>query len=151
MTAHVPLSEMPGHLIRRMNQHSASAFQNRVANTGHDITSVQFSALNTLADHPGLDQATLARRIAYDRATIGGVVKRLEQKELVRRQTDDEDRRAFKLWLSPAGQALLDDLRPVVAALQDDILANLTESEKTTLIGLMKKTLGLNTADSQKT
>ncbi|MGB3245621.1 MAG: MarR family transcriptional regulator, partial [Sulfitobacter sp.] len=64
MTVKAPLSEMPGHLIRRLNQHSAALFQRRLKAAGHDITPVQFSALQTLADHTGLDQSSLASLIA---------------------------------------------------------------------------------------
>jgi DNA-binding MarR family transcriptional regulator len=144
MTPNPPLSEMPGHLIRRLNQHSTAVFLNRLKDLGHDITPVQFSALVTLADHPGLDQATLAGLIAYDRATIGGVVKRLQQKKLIRRETNDHDRRAFRLMLTPAGQALVEHLGPVVVSLQDDIVSRLTESERVTFVKLMQKALHMN-------
>lgn len=144
MTTRPPLFEMPGHLIRRLNQHSTAVFLNRLKDLGHDITPVQFSALITLADHPGLDQATLAGLIAYDRATMGGVVKRLEQKKLIRRETNDEDRRAFRLMLTPAGKALVDDITPVVVSLQDDIVSHLTESERVTFVKLMQRALHMN-------
>jgi len=74
---------MAGHLIRRLNQISASVFQERVLACGHDMTSVQFAALNAISSNEGIDQATLAGLIAYDRPTIGGVVDRLEKKGLV--------------------------------------------------------------------
>lgn len=141
-----PLSDMPGHLIRRLNQHSTAVFQQRLKAAGQDITPVQFSALRTLADHPGLDQASLAGLIAYDPATIGGVVKRLEHKGFVRRQPNKNDRRAFMLLLTPSGQALLDSVTPVVSSLQGDILSNLTDSEGLTLITLMQKALLLDPA-----
>lgn len=135
------LFDLPGHLIRRLQQHSTSVFQDRMNARGLDITSVQFAALSTMAEEADLDQATVAKRIAYDRATIGGVIKRLEQKGLVSRQPDDQDRRAFKLNLTPKGRDQLAALRPVVVALQDDILSGLSESEKATLLALMTKAL----------
>lgn len=104
---------------------------------GFDITSVQFAALNTLGKGEGLDQATVAKRIAYDRATIGGVIKRLEQKGLVTRTPDDEDRRAFKINLTEQGKDQLTALQPVVLALQNDILSELSDTEKAMLLKLM--------------
>ena len=65
---------MPGHLIRRLQQIAVSVFTERVTKAGFDITPVQFAALSTIAENPGLDQASLAGLIAYDRVTIGGVV-----------------------------------------------------------------------------
>lgn len=144
MTTETQLSNMPGHLIRRLNQHSTAVFQHRLRAEGYDVTPVQYSALETLSHAPGLDQATLAARIAYDRATIGNVVKRLEQKALILRQPNEKDRRAFRLWLTPSGNALLAQVRPVVSSLQDDILAGLTDHEAGTLIRLMRKALGVD-------
>jgi DNA-binding MarR family transcriptional regulator len=141
MTNMPPLSEMPGHLIRRLNQHATAVFQHRLKTAGYDITSVQFAALKTLSDRPGLDQATLAVLIAYDRATIGGVVKRLEQKKLIHRQANKEDRRAFVLSLTPQGKTLFDVITLIVSDLQTDILLNLTESETACLLDLMRKVI----------
>lgn len=138
------LFDMPGHLIRRLNQHSTAVFQTRLKAAGHDITAVQFSALTRLAKLPGIDQATLASQIEYDRATIGGVVKRLEQKGFVRRQSNEKDRRAFNLYLTPLGTASVNETWPTVVSLQDDILANLSQSERAALVHLMQKALQLD-------
>jgi len=138
------LLEMSGHLIRRLNRHSTAIFQHRLKAAGHEITAVQFSALAMLAKQPGIDQATLASQIEYDRATIGGVVKRLDQKKLINRLPNDRDRRAFHLYLTPVGAALLDHVWPIVVSLQDDILCRLSQSERNTLVDLMQKALRLN-------
>ena len=140
------LFEMPGHLIRRLNQHSTAVFQQRSKAAGHDITSVQFCVLARLAGAPGINQATLAGQIAYDRATIGGVVKRLEQKTLIRRQPSETDKRAFNLYLTPSGTALLEEIWPLVAALQADILCHLSDKDKNTLVHLMQKALQIEDA-----
>lgn len=140
---HPILSNMPGHLIRRLNQHSTAVFQHKLKADGHDITPVQFSALAKLAENPGLDQATLAALIEYDRATIGGVIKRLMQKGLIRRAPNEADRRAFELYLTPEGKSLLAQIQPAVTALQDDILAHLSPKERGTLVALMRKALQL--------
>ena len=71
---------MPGHLIRRLHQISVSVFTSQAAGAGFDVTPVQFAALSTIEAYPAIDQAGLARLIAYDRVTIGGVVDRLVQK-----------------------------------------------------------------------
>ena len=135
------LSNLPGHLIRKLHQQSTSVFQDRMKAGGFDLTSVQCAALNTLDTNEGLDQATVAQRIAYDRATIGAVIKRLEQKGLVVRRRDQADRRAFKLELTEQGKALLEELRPIVLTLQANILPTLSELEQATLLELMAKAL----------
>jgi len=130
---------MPGHLIRRLNQISTGLFQDRMAQLGFDLTPVQFAALATLRDRPDVDQARLAGLIAHDRATIGGVLDRLQAKGLVERRTAPQDRRARLVRLTPAGAALLQQVLPHVATLQDDILAGLTEAERATFTALAAK------------
>lgn len=141
MNDELDLYALPGHMIRRLHQQSTAVFVEHTKAAGFDLTSVQFAALTALAADAGLDQATLAKRIAYDRATIGGVIKRLEQKGLVSRKPDDEDRRALKVSLTTQGEAVLAQLAPVVHTLQARILPNLSETEKDSLLALMAKAL----------
>lgn len=130
---------MPGHLIRRLNQISVALFMERMAAQGLTLTPVQYAALNAIRDNPGIDQATVAGMVAYDRATLGKVIDRLDARGLVRRQTSRSDRRARELTLTEAGEALFEQARPHVEALQPDILAGLDAAERETLLRLMKK------------
>lgn len=139
----LPILTMPGYLIRRAHQQSTALFTERMAALGHDITPVQFGALCVIGEYPGVGQAVLADMVAYDRVTIGGVVDRLESKGLVKRSISARDRRARMLTLTPAGKAVLGELMPVVAALQDDILGQLGEGERQSLIALLNGMLGL--------
>ncbi len=136
--------EMAGHLIRRLHQQSTQIFQARTQAAGFDLTSVQFAALDTIAQQPGIDQASLASAISFDRATIGGVIDRLEQKGFVRRAVSEQDRRARLLHLTPAGKKLLAAVRPVVERLQADILASLSAKECAAFLALARKALGLD-------
>lgn len=131
-----PFHAMPGHLIRRLNQIAVSVFQEHMQALGLELTPVQFAALQALAAHPGIDQATLSSLIAYDRATIGGVVDRLEGKGLVSRRISPRDRRARELRLTSAGAALLQRAQPEVEALQNDILDGLSECERAQFLSL---------------
>ena len=135
---------MAGHLIRRLHQQSTQVFQAQTQAAGFDLTSVQFAALDAIAQQPGIDQATLAATISFDRATIGGVVERLGNKGLVQRVVSAQDRRARQLHITPEGTQLLAGIRPVVEAVQAQILAQLTAAERTTFVALAHKALGLD-------
>ena len=135
--------EMAGHLIRRLHQRSTQVFQARTQAAGFDLTSVQFAALDAIAGQPGIDQASLAETISFDRATIGGVIDRLEQKGLVERVVSAEDRRARLLHPTAAGRRLLAACRPVVEDLQAQILAPLSRAERAAFLALARKALGL--------
>jgi len=141
MSTKQTVAEMPGHLIRRLNQHSTAVFQDRCNEAGFDLTSVQFAAMSALDANPGIDQATLAGLIAYDRTTIGGVVDRLVRKGLVTRQVNETDRRARQLVLNDKGTQVLQEITVVVAKLQDEILAALSPEERRQFVQLAKKAL----------
>lgn len=131
--------EMPGHLIRRLNQVSVSLFMEETAKKGFDLTPVQYAALSAIDARPGLDQATLANHIAYDRVTIGGVVDRLVQKDLVRRETNPKDRRARELYLSGKGEETLKETRPIVWHMQTLLLEGLDAGEREIFVALLRK------------
>jgi MarR family transcriptional regulator, temperature-dependent positive regulator of motility len=135
--------EMAGHLIRRLQQQSTQVFQARMQTAGFDLTSVQFAALDAIALQPGIDQATLAATIGFDRATIGGVIERLESKALLQRTVSESDRRARLLTLTAEGQRVLAECRPVVENLQAEILAPLSVKEREAFVALANKALGI--------
>lgn len=132
---------MPGHVIRRLNQMSTQVFAARMQEAGVDLTPVQFAALDAIRAHPGLDQASIAARIAYDRATIGGVIERLLQKGYVQRVVSDRDRRARVITLTDAGEQAYIMILPVVDVLQNDILSGLTQEERRVFLSLANKAL----------
>ena len=134
--------DMAGHLIRRLHQQSTLVFVQRTQEAGFDLTPIQFAALDAIANQPGTDQATVAELIAYDRATIGGVIERLEQKGWVRRVVSERDRRARELSLTPEGQRILKALVPVVRDLQDEILLSLSEADRARFLKLARQAVG---------
>ncbi len=133
---------MAGHLIRRLHQISTQVFTRTMQEAGLDLTPVQFAAMDAIAASPGIDQAGVATRIAYDRATIGGVIDRLEQKGLVARSVSRQDRRAREVRLTEKGRATYDQSLPVVTALQDEILPGLSQAERREFLRLATKAIG---------
>ena len=131
----------PGHLARRFQQIAVSVFVAEAEAAGYDLTPVQYAALAAVKAHKGIDQATLAGLIAYDRTTIGGVVDRLEQKGLVSRRVSKEDRRARVLEITPSGKRTLTGIEPAVAAAQKAMLRGLDASEAAQLLRLLHKAI----------
>lgn len=134
--------DMAGHLIRRLHQLSTLVFVQRTQAAGYDLTPIQFAALDAIHNHPGTDQATVAELIAYDRATIGGVIERLEQKGWVDRVVSERDRRARELSLTAEGQRTFKALVPVVRDLQDEILQGLGDADRTRFLKLARQAVG---------
>jgi MarR family transcriptional regulator, temperature-dependent positive regulator of motility len=131
--------DMAGHLIRRLHQQSSQIFVQRTQAAGFDLTSVQFAALDAIHSHPGTDQARVAELIAYDRATIGGVINRLAQKDWIHRVVSERDRRARELSLTSEGQRVRSALLPIVQDLQDEILQSLSDKERACFLKLARQ------------
>lgn len=138
------LDDLPGHLIRRLQQIAVSAFMAETGAAGFELTPVQFAVLAQLSNHPGIDQATLAGLIAYDRVTIGGVISRLEARGLVARRVSPSDRRARILKLTDEGARYLNSVRPSVFETQDVILKELSPEERETFLVLLRKLTDAN-------
>ena len=140
---------MAGHLIRRLNQISVAVFSDRMNTLNVEMTPVQFAALSTIKATPFIDQVSLARAIAYDKATLGAIVDRLEQKGLIMRPVSSTDRRSRVLSITPAASELLELITPEVLALQNDILCGLSEEEKSQLLTLLHKTTDAGNSKSR--
>lgn len=131
----VDIDLQPGHAIRRLHQISVGIFLQELADVG--VTPVQYAALQVVGNRPGIDQRTLARSIALDASTTGGVVDRLEARGWMARRTAPEDRRARQLVLTPAGEQALADCIPGMLRAQEQILAPLTERQRTEFMRLL--------------
>jgi DNA-binding MarR family transcriptional regulator len=127
----------PGHLIRRAHQLSVSIFAENTVT--FDITPVQFAMLNALVDEPGEDQITLAGKVAFDAATSGAVIARLEAKGLLRRDADPKDKRRKLLTATKEGEKIVIAMKAAVADVQGQIMQPLTLSEAEQLTSLLAK------------
>ena len=127
----------PGHLIRRAHQVAVAIFMEETQD--FDVTPVQFAILNALIQEPGEDQVTLAARVAFDAATFGSVIGRLEAKGWVRREPSEADRRRKLLWVTPPGEAAAAAMKRAVAKAQVRILAPLRPTERDQLLSLLGK------------
>jgi DNA-binding MarR family transcriptional regulator len=130
-------SEAPGHLIRRAQQLAVAIFMEETA--GYDATPVQFAILNALIDDPGEDQITLSGRVAFDPATFGSVIGRLEAKGWVKRQADPGDKRRKLLWITADGEAIAQQMKRAVGKAQQRIVSPLDSGERAQLGALLAK------------
>jgi DNA-binding MarR family transcriptional regulator len=141
------LLEMPGHLIRRLQQIASALFLEQAK--PFDFTPVQYAALVAIKNNPGLDQTALCNTIALDRSTIGDVVGRLEKRGLIRRANGAADRRTKTLHIAAAGNRMIRDIDAAVAETQRLILAPLKPGERTAFMQMLKHLVHLNNEHSR--
>lgn len=104
------------------------------------ITSAQWAVLAQmrLTESP-LTSAQVADMVGMDRATISGIVKRLEAKELVHIQTSSEDRRARTLTLTASGDQMFKHCQQIANAQMSEFAIPLEQQEQATLVSLLIK------------
>jgi len=136
----------PGHLLRRAQQISVSIFYDEM---GNELTPVQYAILSRLAEHPGIDQVSLAGLAAIDTSTGATVCARLEEKGLLERRVIPHNRRQRALSITTAGQALLDALVPGAQRLRERLLEPLSEQERQVFMSLLAKLVHENNEQSR--
>jgi DNA-binding MarR family transcriptional regulator len=133
---------LPGHLARRVQQLAVALFVQEVGDIG--LTPVQYSALQTVCNEPGIDQKTLAATIGYDTSTIAGVIDRLEARGLLERQVSATDRRARQLVPTPEGNRTLAAVVPRMLRAQERLVEPLTAAERKEFMRLMRVVIDAN-------
>ncbi len=146
MATSFDFEQAPGHLIRRAHQLAVAIFMEETA--AFEVTPVQFAILNALIDTPGEDQVTLAGRVAFDAATSGSVIGRLEARGWVRREVDAHDKRRKLLWITPEGAQAVAQMTGRVAQVQDRLVAPLDAAEQAQLVALLDRLVAGHEADS---
>jgi len=112
----------------------------------HDLTSGQFGVLETLYHLGPLHQGALGDKLLQSKGNISTIITNLEDRDLVERRRDEEDRRYVKVHLTDAGRSLITDIFPDHVQQIVDTFGVLTDEEIEELGRLCKK-LGVGNAE----
>jgi len=94
-------------------------------------------ALTVLRDCPGGSQQALAATLEMDGTNIVGLLNELEAEKLIERRRSPEDRRRHMVELTDAGAEQLAELEVALAAVEEEVLGALDESQRETLYSLL--------------
>jgi DNA-binding MarR family transcriptional regulator len=87
----------------------------------------------------GLSPSEFANRANVTRATITGLLDRLEREGLVERQNHPSDRRMLTVHLTDKGEALIRSILPEHFCRTKELIASLTSREQKTFVKLLRK------------
>ena len=125
----------PGFLLRRAHQLSVGLFERHCAEFG--LTPPQYGVLNVLSYAPDIDQITLAKALGHDKVTVSHIVRGLEARGLLTRETSSEGRRRMVIRLTRQGKALLGRAVAGAARAHDALLRPLPPEEQAHLLRLL--------------
>lgn len=131
------LWQRPGFLIRRLNQiHIALFFE---CCKDFAITPVQYGLLTTLSEQPNLDQTSLCAEVGVDRTTMADVLRRLEERGLVKREPSATDGRVKIANITAEGRETMKEMYASMREAQVRFLSPLGPREQATFIAMMMK------------
>jgi DNA-binding MarR family transcriptional regulator len=131
------LFSRPGFLVRRLHQIHYAIFLDECKE--FNITPVQYGMLTALSVSPGLDQKTLGHELGLDRTNTADVLKRLEERGLVRRRQSTQDGRVKNAFNTAKGEKITQAMYMSMQAAQEKLLQPLDEAEREQFMKLLIK------------
>jgi DNA-binding MarR family transcriptional regulator len=134
------LLSSPTFLLHRltwaMKERKLAAFES----TG--LSPMHYAVLALLDEGARETQATIADALGYDRSYLVGLLDEIEERGLIERRRDPDDRRRHLVKLTPAGKETLTKLRSVIKRFEKEFLAPLDAEERETLQALLRRLAG---------
>ncbi len=103
-----PLEYWVGFNLRMAQESAFQAFSRRSQEIGESPG--RFATLTIIARNPGISQTELSHANGRDKSSLTPVVEDLVRRGLVERKRMRQDRRTYRLNLTPAGKKTLTDL-----------------------------------------
>lgn len=121
-----------GFLLADVSRLMRRAFKQRLE--GSSLTLAQARALVYVSRHEGVRQIDLADMLEVQPITLARLIDQLTDSGLVERRPDPNDRRAYRVFLTPAAAPHLAAIEQVAATIRAVALLDLDEQQAATLL-----------------
>lgn len=124
-------------LMAQVSRLMRRAFDEKARTIG--VTRPQWQVLVLLGSNAGINQGGLAEILEVEPITLGRMIDRLQDAELVERRPDPADRRAWRLFLTDKAQGLLEQLRPLADEMLEAALDGIPAEDRDNLAETMRR------------
>jgi len=127
----------PAFLLAQIGAHAAAQFAERIASL--DLTPPQAGILRAIAAGAGLSQQELSKLLSILPSRLVTLIDELENRSLIERRDDPDDRRSYALHLTDKGKKTLEAIAQAAMAHNQAICAGLDEGERQQLATLLTR------------
>jgi MarR family transcriptional regulator, organic hydroperoxide resistance regulator len=117
-----------GYRIKFLAQIASRRFQEKLEPFG--LTPFHWVVLCCLWEADGLPTSTICGKLQQVGGTLTGVLDRMEERNLIRRERDVRDRRIWRIWLTEEGNRLREVLPPIASSLIDQAMDGIPEADR---------------------
>lgn len=117
-----------GYRIKLLSQLLTRHFQEKLE--PHGLTPFHWLVLCCLWEQDGLATSDLGERLCQVGGTLTGVIDRMEERGLVRRERDQRDRRIWRIWLTEEGRKLEDTLPELALEVREQAVQGLSVEDR---------------------
>jgi len=132
----MPYEDCIVYLLSKAYQRAHAHLKRRLAVYG--LTPVQQLVLGALCKDEGISAGDLGKKLTLDPATLSGILDRMVEAGWVVKETDPEDRRLLKIYLTDRAKMIAPKLMEERDKANEEVLGNLSLEEKVLLKRLLK-------------
>ena len=94
------------------------------------LTPFHWIVLCCLWEEDGLPTSSIGEKLKQVGGTLTGVIDRMEERGLVRRERNLQDRRVWRIWLTDAGRELETVLPPIVEEIRQQAMQDFSDGDR---------------------
>ena len=124
-------------LLAQVGAHAAAQFGERLLRLR--LSRPHAGILRLVAQSPGLSQQELGRRLSIVPSRLVALLDELEERALIERRQDKQDRRTYALHLTASGRNTTEQVGRIAREHDDAICAVLSKDERIRLNALLRR------------
>jgi DNA-binding MarR family transcriptional regulator len=143
-----PTTESLGKYISILYRSGAMYFNHNFQDC--NIGSGQYPFIIFLSRNEGVTQEEMSSSLYIDKGTTAKAVKKMEQAGYVRREVDEKDKRAYRVYLTEEGRNITMEIFKVLHSWNDILTSDFTEEEKKLALNLLQRMVGNKNKELKK-